>query len=237
MRFAETNITHMPTRRRLLLGAAVAAVLVAGLAGCGPSDEQSSYAALYANGTAVPDPDNNPRWVSDCAVLLSVRDTLAGDAVLNWNADTSVEEWAGLVWIDEGLWVLRLHGQGLAGEVPAGLGQLPALEKLHLSENRLTGPIPPELGQLTSLEVLFLYDNRLTGTIPAALGQLTNLEGLLLDENRLTGAIPWEIGHLPNLELLGLTGNDLSGCIPPLLLRLLRLGPNLEPCQEVPTGT
>ena len=131
-------VTHMRNSGRLLLGAAVAAVLLAGLLGCGPSDEQSGNAALCANGVAVPDPDNNPRWVSDCAVLLSVRDTLAGDAVLNWNADTSVEEWAGLAWTDEGVWVLLLAGQGLTGEVPAELGQLPALEKLGLFENRLS---------------------------------------------------------------------------------------------------
>ena len=46
-----------------------------------------------SNGTAVTDPDNNPGLVSDCAVLLAARDTLAGTATLNWSADTTMSEW------------------------------------------------------------------------------------------------------------------------------------------------
>ena len=50
-----------------------------------------------SNGNAVPAPANNPGLVSDCEALLASRDTLAGDATLNWSADTPIGEWDGVV--------------------------------------------------------------------------------------------------------------------------------------------
>ena len=41
-----------------------------------------------SNGTVVPRPRRNPRLVRDCSMLLAARDTLAGDASLDWSADT-----------------------------------------------------------------------------------------------------------------------------------------------------
>ena len=61
-----------------------------------PAIAQSTTAATCATGTAVPDPDNNPGLVSDCEALITSRDTLAGDATLNWSADLPVEEWEGI---------------------------------------------------------------------------------------------------------------------------------------------
>ena len=52
-----------------------------------------SNAVSCANGTAVPDPSNNPGLVSDCEVLLSARDTLAGTGSLNWSATTRMDRW------------------------------------------------------------------------------------------------------------------------------------------------
>ena len=41
-----------------------------------------------SGGVAVEDPANNPELVGDCNTLLGARDTLAGTATLNWDADT-----------------------------------------------------------------------------------------------------------------------------------------------------
>ena len=49
-----------------------------------------------ANGEAVSDAANNPGLVSDCEVLLAARDTLAGDAMLDWSAGTPIERWEGV---------------------------------------------------------------------------------------------------------------------------------------------
>ena len=42
-----------------------------------------------SGGVAVEDPANNPELVGDCNTLLGARDTLAGTATLNWDADTA----------------------------------------------------------------------------------------------------------------------------------------------------
>ena len=49
-----------------------------------------------STGSAVSDQTNNPGLVSDCEVLLTVRDTLAGSATLNWSSGTPMEEWEGI---------------------------------------------------------------------------------------------------------------------------------------------
>ena len=58
------------------------------------------------NGTAVPNPADNPELVEDCNLLLSVADTIAGEGILNWGVDTPITEWEGVF---------------AAGEQPRGL--------------------------------------------------------------------------------------------------------------------
>ena len=115
-------------------------------------------AASCANGIAVPDPADNPGLVSDCEVLLSARDTLAGSGSLNWSATIPIDQWDGV---------------GLGGT-------LQRVTELNLRERQLTGEVPPELGSLPKLEVLDLYDNELGGKIPGELGRLVNLKRLVL---------------------------------------------------------
>ena len=160
--------------------------------------------AQCANSVAVADAPENPGLVADCAILLGIRDKLAGEATLNWSAQLPLEEWEG-VSVDAAatpprVTVLELEGRGLTGEVPAGLGEISELKGLWLQGNRLTGVVRAELGALVNLEWLWFYDNRLTGTIPRELGALTKLQGLGLHENHLTGTIPDELGTLSNLE-------------------------------------
>ena len=205
---------------------------------------------LCSNGVVVPDPQDNPGLVSDCAVLLSVRDsligesgTLASEAALNWSADLPIARWDGVSTVEPGrrpvvvkpgatpparpvglpdrVRILKLGwSDGPRGEVPAELAGLTELDRLILDSYYLSGGIPPELGQLAKLEELRLGDG-LAGAIPPELGQLANLKELQLG-NGLTGPIPPELGRLVHLEELRL-GNELTGPVSPELGALANL--------------
>ena len=137
--------------------------------------------ASCANDGAVTDVANNPGLVSDCAVLLASRDTLAGSATLNWSADLAVEDWDGVT----------------VGGSPR------RVTKLILFRKQLTGEIPAELGGLTNLQTLDLHGNRLPGEIPGELGGLVNMQTLWLSVNQLTGEIPGELGTWSTCKLCG----------------------------------
>ena len=126
-------------------------------------------------GTAVPDPGENPGLVSDCKVLLGLKDELAGTATLNWSTDLVITDWVGVQ----------------IGGSPSRVTSL-ILDDHHLPEdNQLTGRLPAELGQLSALRNLGFGYQRLTGEIPVELGELTQLRNLAVDGNQLTGEIPW----------------------------------------------
>ena len=140
--------------------------------------------------------------MADCETLLGLRDALSGTTLLDWAADTPIEDWDGVTVSGSPKRVteLALDESGLNGEVPGGLGQLTALTVLSLSGNSLRGSIPDgaELGSLSNLTELSIGNNQLTGSIPVDLGDLANLETLSLNDNRLSGAIPSELGGLTN---------------------------------------
>ena len=153
----------------------------------------------------------------DCATLLAIRDTLAGDATLNWRDSRPISSWrgVGLGGTPERVVVLDLAGPPtLTGRIPPELGNLDNLYTLALHLNQLVGPIPPELGALRELRHLNLSGNRLSGAIPPELGDLALLEELKLRKNELTGVIPAELGQLRNLRLLALSQNALTGAAP-----------------------
>ena len=162
----------------------------------------------------------------DCAILLSIRAELTGDADLDWSEDVPVSEWEGVVVGGSPPRVLSLNltTTGLTGEVPSELGELSELRYLHLYGNDLSGEIPPELGHLANLDTLDLGDNQLTGTIPPELGQLARLVSLDLSANQLTGAVPAQLGGLERLEWLVIPENELTGSVSEILEKL----PNLE---------
>ncbi len=134
-----------------------------------------------------------PETAPDCAILLEARDTLAGDAELNWSDDVPIHQWWGVTvdrWTGR---VTEVHParRGLTGEIPPGLGELSALKLLWLGPyNQLTGEIPPELGQLWELETLYLGGNQLAGEIPGELAELSKLRRVDLEGNRLEGCLP-----------------------------------------------
>ena len=70
--------------------------------------------------------------------------------------------------------------------IDAGIGSLPALTYLFLSNNKIAGTIPPELGNLSSLLLLSLHNNMFEGEVPSYLANLCQLENLSLRGNKLT---------------------------------------------------
>ncbi len=168
---------------------------------------------------------------ADCDLLLSIKADLegTGGGTLNWDRDTSINEWTGIagtfsfdavgVMIAAQVKGLGLPNLNLRGFIPPGLGNLSNLRKIDLSGNQLSRAIPLELGNLGELEVLNLSNNGwfltteewdldldgrrgLSGKIPKELGRLTNLRFLYLDRNELTGTIPSKLGNLGQLEEL-----------------------------------
>ena len=213
----------------LLVAALVATILLA--SGLGP--QPASAAPPCENGTVVPNPADHPGLVADCAVLLAVKDALAGTATLNWSATTPITDWTGITVsrAPKRVTNLNLDSMSLNGSIPAELSELSALRELRLAWNRLTGTIPPELGQLTQLGQLVLGGNRLTGAIPPELGSigptLTTLQlsgpNPLPTGIGLSGSIPQQLGNLTGLQQLWLNGNRLTGTIPTRLGRLTNL--------------
>ena len=168
------------------------------------------------DGIAVPDPENNAGLVADCKALLAVRDKLAGNVYLDWDAEAAISSWEGVTVSGSPPRVsgLHLNRKQLSGTLPAELGKLTGLEELALPYNQLTGEIPAELGQLGQLVVMLLHDNQLRGSLPVELGQLSELSVLFLQNNQLTGELPEELSQLSQLRRLWLHSNRLTGEVP-----------------------
>ena len=181
----------------------------------------------------------NAGLIYDCEALIEARDTLAGtnsSRFLNWQADTPIADWYGVVLSDttQRITELRLHGRNanqetgtpeekLNGTIPAELGGLSELTLLYLHRNNLAGEVPSTLGDLSKLRVLYLYNNKLT-EIPEELGPgLTALTRLFAHRNDLAGEIPSGLTSIPNLDWLTLYDNEFTGAIPADLSSLANL--------------
>ena len=148
----------------------------------------------------------------DGARLMQMRDTLAGEAVLNWSYTRPVASWQGVKVGARGRIVsLDLRDMNLTGRIPAELSELSHLYSLRLGGNRLAGAIPPELGKSPRLTMLSAGGNLLAGPIPPEIGNLLNLQELWLADNRLAAPIPIELATIPHLSL-AVAGNDFRNC-------------------------
>ena len=198
--------------------------------------------AACSRGFVVPDPESNPGLVSDCETLLTMRDTLAGSAELEWNEDMHIYEWDGVT-VDGSpprVHELALWQRGLRGRLPTELGRLTELRRLQIrgwygntEANALTGAIPPDLSSLNKLEYLDLSYNYLSGGIPPELSGLAELRNLDLSYNFLSGSIPLELGGLENLRWLDLGYNNPSLCVPAELPEIWRESVRLCEPEEV----
>nr|AMM42990.1 LRR-RLK [Vernicia montana] len=86
--------------------------------------------------------------------------------------------------------LLNVGDNGLSGEIPKELGQIPALEiSLNLSCNQFSGVIPSEFSGLSKLGVLDLSHNKLQGNLDV-LADLQNLVFLNVSFNDFSGELP-----------------------------------------------
>ena len=177
----------------LLLAAAVWAGFAAAALAQGSADsDRAALEALY-------DAAGGPGWTYDT----------------NWKTSAPLGRWHGVTTDGAGRVVrLSLRNNGLAGRLPARLGDLARLEVANFRDNALTGPLPASLGNLTRLRWASLRENDLSGPVPASLGGLSSLETLDLGENVLAGSLPAALGGLARLEWLSFFGNALSGPVP-----------------------
>ena len=126
----------------------------------------------------------------------------------NWLSDDPVDDWYGIIADTTGrVTAIRLRDNGLAGTLPAALGDLAQLRTLQLHDNKLTGSIPPELGGLTRLGALWLNDNDLSGALPAELAGLDSLRGLWVGNNGLEGVVPARFQDIQPL-FFDIAGNE-----------------------------
>lgn len=117
----------------------------------------------------------------------------------------------------------ELYASNLGIASLSGLGQAPALESLHLTDNVIAGTFPTEIFALKTLKQLMMNYNLISGTLPSDIQKLSNLEELFLYGNQIKGQIPREIGFLTNLTSLVLSGNPLTGTLPTELNLLVNL--------------
>jgi|GEM_PF-5145692 len=153
----------------------------------------------------------------DSIVLLKLYTETQGDSwLIQWDTSTAVATWEGVILTADGLNVkgLVLPGNGLSGELPSEIGQLPFLEDLNLADNDLWGGVPTAIGDLDSLKRLNLKSNRLQGSLPNEITGLSKLIELILDDNELDGSLPNDWDALTELQWLYLAGNEFSGSIP-----------------------
>ena len=169
-------------------------VLVRG--GLGMVAEHSGYQDAEASKTAcregyvVPDPTRNPGLVADCETLMAMRDTLAGQTLLNWSAGTPLDQWAGIQISGEPRRVTGLT-----------LGMRPGIHG-HESHRLTFGRLAPEIGNLDQLQTLDLCCHKLLGTFPPELEGLQHLRELNLRLHggaRLDGCL--SAGFVEQLEV------------------------------------
>ena len=134
-------------------------LLGAGMVGWAePAAAQDGGAAeLCRNGVVVPEPQDHPGLVADCAALLGALNQWE-DSGFNWSAERPIRQWEGISVSGSRVTQLNLQFKDLR-VLPPEIGQLTELERLNLEYNRLLEVLPPEIGQLSQLQSLNMKDN------------------------------------------------------------------------------
>ena len=123
---------------------------------------------------------------------------------------------------------IHLGSNGLVGEVPTEIFDLPNLQTLSLYSNAVEFSFDG-IGQATSLETLSLDSTKLSSLI--GIGAGLSLVEVDVRFNQLAGSIPEEVSSLSNLEIFSASVNSFSGTVPSFsslrkLKTTLRLGDN-----------
>ncbi|EES08846.1 hypothetical protein SORBI_3005G187700 [Sorghum bicolor] len=151
----------------------------------------------------------------------------------SWNTSVSLCLWPGVKCSHRHrgrVSALDLSSAGLAGTMPASVGNLTFLTSLDLSQNMLQGEIPVTVGRLYRLRYLDISNNSLQSEISAGLRNCSNLVSIRLGKNQLTGGIPDWLGGLSKLQGVLLGPNNFTGVIPQSLT-------NLSSLREINLGT
>ena len=169
-----------------------------------------SYTLTATDGSGSEDLKFDLEVVSEKAILEKFYTATGGNGwttKTNWGASISVcpGDLHGVTASDGRVSELILSANELTGRIPADLGKLIGLTKLHLPGNKLTGGIP-NLGKLTSLQEIYLHKNALTSA--PDLSSLSNLTHLGLSLNKL--ASPPTVSGLSSLVWLWLNNNALT---------------------------
>ena len=130
----------------------------------------------------------------------------------NWLTNAPVSSWFGVTVKDSLVTELDLSGNGLAGTLPAAVGDFVDLKRLDLSGNRLTDGLPADLGELSDLEALDLSGNRFSRPVPRQLAGLGVIRRLDLSGNALEGALPGSLTRLGTLRNFNWRGS--GACAP-----------------------
>lgn len=161
------------------------------------TDEQgcSTDCELILEATGVPSCNR----LADSLVLVEFYNATDGPNWDNpWNLNDPLDTWYGVFTDGQCVTCLDLdgipdcaesvsaNGNNVRGTMPASIGQLSALEGIHLTDNFIEGGLPASLGNLLELQALLLDNNLLTEPIPLALADLPLLNLVLIDFNRLT---------------------------------------------------
>ncbi|KAL3915907.1 MAG: hypothetical protein SGILL_005427, partial [Bacillariaceae sp.] len=130
----------------------------------------------------------------------------------NWMTDTSVCSWYGIDCEEDGsVASIQLGSNGLSGNFPTEVYQLPSLIRLKLYGNSIAMDFTG-IENARSLRTLDLEKtglNTLNG-----IGQARSLAELKVGSNGLRGALPEELSRLVNLETLDIAHNGLGGFLP-----------------------
>ena len=215
---------------------------------------QSKTSAGARNAAQEEEPAISGSLRSDSLALVDLYQATKGD---NWHhtnfwlSEEPLSKWYG-VHVDQvggqpRVVGLYLGANQLKGTLPASIGQLTALRRLHLQYNRgLTGSLPESLFNLERLVSLRLRFTSLTGELPAAIGKLTKIDTLDLSNSQydlsmwwngdpktakehrpnlktLSGSLPKELGNLKKAHYIDLSFQGFSGELPKELGNLTEL--------------
>jgi internalin A len=173
--------------------------------------------AVYDEGES--DPSNSVEVVIDQPVILYSDSMALVDLYNQCNGpnwaisdlwlEGPVNEWYGVTTTGNRVTKLWRQSNNLSGDIPESIGDLTALEELHLESNDINS-IPTSIGNLLELRQLWLGWNPLV-SVPETIGNLVNLEQLHLGQMELPlETLPDEVCNLENLEWFALGSSGLN---------------------------